>query len=108
QQGQDPPGVDRVIQNMDPTLFNQKYALTQMEEELPLMLDQFGADNPRYKSLLKRVENKRKLYQQQYDEAKAKAKVAVLEEMQQMAESEKGKLEGLTKRVENLKDALGE
>jgi tyrosine-protein kinase Etk/Wzc len=47
-------------------------------------------------------------YQQSYDAARAKAKLIILEEYNQDFQAESGKLESLSKRVDNLKQDLGE
>jgi capsular exopolysaccharide synthesis family protein len=108
QQGQDPPGIDKMMMMTNQMLMNDHAQIQAIQVELLVMADSSGVDNPRYKSLSKRLDIMKKNYQQANDEARAKAKVAILEEMQQEYAAAKGKLEGLTARVNNLKNDLGE
>jgi succinoglycan biosynthesis transport protein ExoP len=107
-QGQDPPGVDIMVQRSNPYLVNDKYQLRQAEIQLKLMGDQYGAENNKVKMMSKQVEMMRSDYQTQYDQARANAKVAILEGYQQEMTAAEGKLKSLTARVDSLKESLGE
>jgi capsular exopolysaccharide synthesis family protein len=107
-QGQDPPLTDVYVQKLAPFLANDEYQLQQAELERDLVAETRGTENPNYKALASRCERMRANYQQKYDQARAKAKVIILEEMAQQYQAEAGKLESLSKRVDNLKQDLGE
>lgn len=107
-QGQEPPGVDQMVQILCPMLMNDQNTLRQYEMELEAMAEQVGPDHSRFKQMEKRTEAWRKVVKQESDEARAKAKIMVLEQYKQMAEAEMARLEGISKRVDNLKMDLGE
>jgi capsular exopolysaccharide synthesis family protein len=108
QQGQDPPGLDVVIQHIAPFLTNDQYQLRQAEIQRDLMADQYGPENAKYKQVAKQCELMRAAYEAQLAEAKANAKVQILEGYQQEAAAADAKLKGLTTRVDNLKQDMGE
>jgi tyrosine-protein kinase Etk/Wzc len=108
QQGQDPPGLDVLIQRIAPFLMNDQYQLRQLEIQRDLMADQYGPENAKYKAISKQAELMRAAYDTQLAETKANAKVQILEGYQQEAAAAKAKLDGLTERVNNLKQDMGE
>ncbi|MDB5319525.1 MAG: hypothetical protein JWN40_1156 [Phycisphaerales bacterium] len=108
QQGQDPPGLDVVVQRAAPFLAQDQYTLRQLEIQRDLMADQYGPENAKYKALTRQAELLRAAYDTQLAEAKANGKVQILEGYQQEAVSAKAKLDGLNERVNNLKQDMGE
>jgi succinoglycan biosynthesis transport protein ExoP len=108
QQGQDPPGMDVLIQHIAPFLMNDQYNLRQMEIRRDLLADQYGPENAKYKAAVKECELMRSAYEAQLAETKANAKVQILEGYQQEAAAAEAKLKSLTTRVDNLKQDMGE
>jgi len=108
QQGQDPAGVDMMVQRTNPYLMSQKYNLQQYDDELDDMRGRLGEDNAKVQALAKRVEKMHARYDQESDEARTKAKLGILEELQQTANAADAKYKGLTARVNNLREDLGE
>ena len=108
QQGQDPPGMDIAIQHNAPFLANDEYQLRQIEIQRDLMADQYGPENSKFKQIARQAELMRTAYESKLAEAKANAKVQILEGYQQEAAAADAKLKSLTTRVDNLKQDMGE
>jgi capsular exopolysaccharide synthesis family protein len=108
QQGQDPAGVELFIQRNNPYLLQDEQTVQQIEVEAALAKEQYGEDNPKYKSLAKRLELTKVRYQQKYDEARAKARIQLLEASKSEAAAMQATVEGMNKRVEALKGELGD
>jgi hypothetical protein len=108
QQGQDPALTEVYVEKIAPFLANDRRQLQQMEGERDALAEQKGAGDPAYKIIASRCDRMRANYQQKYDAARAKAKLIILEELNTDYQAENGKLEGLTKRVDNLKQDLAE
>jgi capsular exopolysaccharide synthesis family protein len=107
-QGQDPPGIDIMIQRTNPFLMNDKYQLQQYEDELADMQGRLGENNAKVKAFEARVERMRQRYQTQYDQARASAKVAILDGYQADASAAESKLKSLSARVDSLTESLGD
>ncbi len=105
---QDPPGMEVIMYQLNPQLMNDAYQLKQTEIQCALLLEQVGPENPRYKAMLKQAEILRQGYEQALADAKARAKVMILERYQQDYNAAENKLASLTKRVEALKQDLGD
>jgi capsular exopolysaccharide synthesis family protein len=107
-QGQEPAGVDIVVFQRNPYLMNDKQMLQSYEDELADQQARLGEDNVKVTALAKRVERMHTRYEASLAEAKAKAKLEILEQYQQEMNAAQSKLEGLTKRVEGLKSDRGD
>ena len=107
-QGQEPPNIDFFIMRNYQYLPSDKYQLKQVEIERDIALESGGEGNTRYKMLAKRAEMMAASYQKDMEEARAKGKVAILEEMQQEAIKDQTKAESLKQRVDKLKEDLGD
>jgi capsular exopolysaccharide synthesis family protein len=105
--GQDPPGLDKYIQQSYPYAPSDEANIRAMEVELEVATDG-GTESPRYKNIKKRVDLMKQNYQQKMDDAKVRAKVSVLDEYGQIVQSETSKLDALNSKVNNLKNDLGE
>lgn len=108
QSGQDPPGLERYIQQSYPYLMNDKYQLEMMGVEVAVARDSGGDENSRYKQYAKRYEMMEAKYNKQVAESRAKGQIAILEEMQQEVTSAKTKMDGLKSKVDALKDEIGD
>jgi capsular exopolysaccharide synthesis family protein len=107
QSGQDPPMMEQYVHELAPFLVNDEYQLRQIELERDIAAET-GTESTRYKQLAKRADIMRANYQQALDAARVRAKVAIIENMQQDMNKAATKLESLTKRVDFLKADLGE
>jgi uncharacterized protein (DUF885 family) len=96
-------GVDA----MDPNLKNNRYQVKSVQIERDIMLDNTGAENPRYKSLAKRTEEMEKALHRQIEAAKAEAAKGLLEARREAATA-KARLEAANGRVEEIKRELVE
>jgi uncharacterized coiled-coil DUF342 family protein len=108
QRRQDTPGVWQFVPRVAPFLEKDRLAIHQSSVELEVLAAATGPEDPKYKALAKRLEVMKKQYQTADDEARAKARVAVLEDAQTAFAAAKGKFEALTARVNSLKNDLGE
>ncbi|HEY7117450.1 MAG TPA: hypothetical protein VH475_12755, partial [Tepidisphaeraceae bacterium] len=68
QQGQDPGGVDMAVQHMFPYLMSEEWSLGDMQAEVEAAKEQYGDENPKYKSFLRRYEIKQAAYQKKSEE----------------------------------------
>lgn len=107
-QGQEPPGVDIMVQRSNPFLMNDKYQLRQAEIQLKMMGEQYGSENNKVKLMQKQVDLMRADYEAQIEQAKAAAKVSLLEGYQAEASAAESKLKSLTARVDSLTESLGD
>jgi capsular exopolysaccharide synthesis family protein len=107
-QGQEPAGVDIMVQRSNPFLMNDKYQLQQYEDELADMQGRLGENNSKVQAFEARVERMRQRFKTQMEQAKAEAKVAILAGYEQDAGAAEGKLKSITARVDNLKESLGD
>jgi len=105
--GQDPAGIDRFVQMNYPYLASLKYEIDRLGWDVTNLTEE-GELNQRTKMFVKKLEAMQAGYNKQMEEARAKGKVAILEEMQQDAMSAASKLEGLNRKVTILKTDLGE
>src|SRR5436305_10663801 len=55
-QGQDPPGLDIMVQRNAPFLMNDQYQLRQLEIQRDLLADQYGPENAKFKAITKQAE----------------------------------------------------
>jgi capsular exopolysaccharide synthesis family protein len=108
EQGQDPGGVDMMMQRNSPYLTNDEYQLNQFESDVEMTRQQYGEDNPKYKMAAKRLELMRSKYQAKSDEARAKARIMLLDGAKSEAEAAQATLDGMNKRVETLKGELAD
>ncbi|MGC3957513.1 MAG: hypothetical protein QM813_06000 [Verrucomicrobiota bacterium] len=99
-------GVERVAYQINPGLINDRANLRQMEMELDLMRVNRGPEASQVKQFEQRVNKMHANYQQDSDEARAKARIMILEEMAQDLQSAETKAEGLRLRVESLRSDI--
>jgi polysaccharide biosynthesis transport protein len=108
QQGQDPAGVDMMMQRNSPYLMSEEANLSELENQVEMTRQQFGEDNPKYKMAAKNLESRRAKYQARVDEARAKARIMLLDSAKGEAEAAAATLEGVNKRVDTLKGELAD
>jgi succinoglycan biosynthesis transport protein ExoP len=106
--GEDPAGVEVLVQRLSPYLASDEAQLQQIDVEAKLVKTQFGEDNPKYKSIAQRLELMQTNYQKKLEEARAKARLALLEEAKQEAAGAQAKFDTLRQRVDTLRTELGD
>jgi uncharacterized protein involved in exopolysaccharide biosynthesis len=107
-EGRSVPGLREAVIKSSPFLSQDAQQLHQTEQERDLALSQQGADDAKYKTLAKRADLMRAAYEKALDEARKRASAELLEERQQEAAAARLKLESLSKRVDLLKQDLGD
>jgi capsular exopolysaccharide synthesis family protein len=108
QNGQDPAIIDMLAYKNSPFLMNEEFYIKAMQEEVEDMKVQFGEENPRYKAFRDKTERKKKAFDESLNSARAKARIALLEELKQDFDEAQTRYDALQKKVENMKNDLGE
>lgn len=91
-QGFDPPGVDQLLPVLYPVPLNHDALRIEEYKALELRL---GKDNPQFQQIMRREEQERQTVQQEQGEARARAKIQILEQYKQMAEAEMCRVEAM-------------
>ncbi|HYE18465.1 MAG TPA: polysaccharide biosynthesis tyrosine autokinase [Tepidisphaeraceae bacterium] len=108
QAGQDPANVEMLANQINPNLQNGLFQLKQAEIQLAIFEQQVGKEHQRFKQQLTMVQILKAAYEQEKADATAKARLALLEQAQQAFTAAQGRVEGMSKRIESLKQDLGE
>jgi capsular exopolysaccharide synthesis family protein len=108
EQGQDPAGVDMMMQRNAPSLMNDEYAVGEFEIQVEKARKQYGEDNPKYKMAADELEMRRAKYKAKSEAARANARIMLLESAKSEAESAQATVDAMNKRVETLKGELAD
>jgi capsular exopolysaccharide synthesis family protein len=106
--GQDPAMVDIMANRNNPYLVQMLAQVQVYEDRVAELLALYGEANPQYKAMSETLERKRKAYTELLNAEKAKARVALIEELKSDSDELQTKSEALGKKVENMKNDLGE
>jgi hypothetical protein len=106
--GEDPTGLEEYIRRVAPNLDNADAQFQAMEVQAEVTRQQAGEENPGYKTLSKRLDAMRAANAKRHEDAKARARVILLEEAKANAAAMNARSEGLNRRIESLKAELAE
>jgi DNA repair exonuclease SbcCD ATPase subunit len=108
EQGQDPAGVDEYVRRTSPYLAAEEDQIRQLEVNAEALRGQVNEDNPKYTTMAKQLELRQAKVAQRREEATAKARAALLEELKSEAAAASARVDASNRRVETLKAELAE
>jgi capsular exopolysaccharide synthesis family protein len=108
QNGNDPAVVDIMAYKNSPYLMRDEEMIKMLEDRVEEEKARYGEENPQYKADTVTLERKRKAFTENLNAARAKARIAIIEDFKNESDELVTKAEALTKKVENMKNDLGE
>jgi polysaccharide biosynthesis transport protein len=106
--GNDPALVDEIAYKATPYLMTQEATVKMYEDRVEEIKLLYGEENPRYKAELTTLERKRKAFTEDLNAARAKARISIIEQLKSESDELVNKAEGIGKKVENMKNDLGD